>query len=87
MPSEPPSGLAPLIVTKLVCCGGLLVFAGTGALSGIGAWLLDGGLIWLVVAIAVLAAGLWLWRRRTSGVEAHPAHVVRIRTDRNTEGM
>ncbi len=65
MDSQPGKGLLPLILAKLVCCGGLvLVLLGGGALSGIGTWLLDEGLVWLVAAIAASAVGLLLWRRQ-----------------------
>ena len=53
-----------LILAHVVCCGGLVLVA-TGAVGGLGAWLLDSGLAWLGaggIAIAVLL----LWRRRRS---------------------
>ena len=55
MSSEPNSRLAPLILMKTVCCGGLVLIA-TGALSGLGTWLFDGGLIWLALAGLALVA-------------------------------
>jgi hypothetical protein len=42
MAHETGTGLGPLIVAKVVCCGGLAL-AATGALSGFGAWLVGGG--------------------------------------------
>ena len=60
-------GWGALIAAKLVCCGGLLLFA-TGVLTvnGIGTWLFDGGAIWLV--LGGLAVTLFvLWRRRRIG--------------------
>ncbi len=63
MSSEPNSRLAPLILVKIVCCGGLVLVA-TGALSGVGTWLLDGGLIWLALAGLALVAWLALRGRR-----------------------
>ncbi len=56
-------GWGALIAAKLVCCGGLVLFA-TGVLTvnGIGTWLLGGGAIWL--ALGAFAATLFiLWRR------------------------
>lgn len=64
-----------LIVAKIVCCG-VLVLAATGALSGIAAWLFDGGLASLALAIVALGAGVAFWwqrqRGRGKGVEARP---------------
>ena len=60
-------GWGALIAAKLVCCGGLLLFA-TGVLTvnGIGTWLFGGGAIWLV--LGGLAVALFvLWRRRRTG--------------------
>ena len=57
-------GLLALLLAHAVCCGGLVLVA-TGAVGGLGAWLLDSGLAWLGaggIAIAVLL----LWRRRRS---------------------
>lgn len=64
MTSERDSGYVGLVVAKVVCCGGLLLLA-TGALSGFGGWLLDGGLIWLVLAGIALGGGLAWWRRQS----------------------
>ena len=66
MTDEPKTGLVPLLLIKGVCCGGLLLLA-SGTLSGIGAWLLDDGPIWLVpggVAVTLIV----LWRRRNGSV-------------------
>lgn len=57
-----------LLLAHVVCCGGLVLVV-TGALSGAGTWLLDGGLIWLVLALAVLAAGALLWWRPRTGAD------------------
>ncbi len=56
-------GLGALIATKLVCCGGLLLFA-TGVLTvnGIGTWLYGDGAIWLL--LGALAVALFVLRRR-----------------------
>ena len=60
-------GWGALITAKLVCCGGLLLFA-TGYLtvSGIGAWLYGGGAVGLGLALLAVAL-LVLWRRRGTG--------------------
>ncbi len=50
-------------LAHVVCCGGIILVA-TGALSGVGAWLLDGGLAWVGLAVIVAAAGYFLWRRQ-----------------------
>ncbi len=60
-------GWGALIAAKLVCCGGLMLFA-TGVLTvnGIGTWLIGGGTIWLV--LGALAVALFvIWRRRRTG--------------------
>ena len=61
-----------LILAHVVCCGGLVLVA-TGAVGGLGAWLLDSVQAWLGaggIAIAVLLLWRW-WRRR--GVSDRPA--------------
>ena len=69
MSDEPNIGLALLIAAKVVCCAGLLLFA-TGALTGIGAWLAEGGFVWIAgAALATVALVFWL-RRRKFGVVA-----------------
>lgn len=67
-----PGGWGALIAAKIVCCGGLLLFA-TGVLTvnGIGTWLHGGGVIWLVLAVLAVAL-LLLWRRLPSGVRGRP---------------
>ena len=73
MDNEPKRGGATgLILVHAVCCGGLVLVA-TGALSGMGAWLLDGGLTGLVSATVLAAVGLFLWRRRTGGADGNVA--------------
>ncbi len=65
-------GWGALIAAKLVCCGGLLLFA-TGVLTvnGIGTWLYGGGAIWLI--LGALAGALFVLRRRLySGVRGRP---------------
>lgn len=70
MDNEPKrGGPTTLILAHAVCCGGLVLVA-TGALSGMGAWLLEGGLTWLLAAAVLAAAGLFLWRRRTGGADS-----------------
>ncbi len=59
-------GFPAFFVAHIVCCGGLLLVA-TGALSGFGAWLLEGGLTWLLpAAVLGVMGGLALrrWARR-----------------------
>ena len=61
------------IVAHVVCCGGLFLVA-TGALSGFGAWLLEGGLTWLLpAAVLGIMGGLLLrrWARR-AGTDGEP---------------
>lgn len=74
MDNEPRGGAGPaLILAHVVCCGGLVLVA-TGALGGLGAWILDSGLVWLGaggIAIAVLL--LWRRWRRRSAMSDRPA--------------
>ena len=74
MDNKPRGGAGPaLILAHVVCCGGLVLVA-TGALSGLGAWILDSGLVWLGaggIAIAVLL--LWRRWRRRSAMSDRPA--------------
>ncbi len=73
MDNEPKrGGPTVLILAHAVCCGGLVLVA-TGALSGMGAWLLEGGLTWLLAAAVLAAASLFLWRRRTGGAAGNVA--------------
>ncbi len=84
MNHEPKGGRFPaLILAHLVCCGGLVLVA-TGALSGLGAWLLEGGLTWLLLAAVLGVAGGFLLRRlagaaRASGAsrQAHASNPIR----------
>jgi MYXO-CTERM domain-containing protein len=70
MANEPGTGpLIPLILAKAICCGALLL-AATGALSGFGAWLFDGGLVWIALAGLALLVGLAFRRRRRQHDEA-----------------
>lgn len=63
------SGLAGLLLAKIACCGGLVLVA-TGAASGLGAWLLGDGLVWVAGALAALAVGALLIRRRAKPSQA-----------------
>ncbi len=65
-------GWPALIAAKLVCCGGLVLFA-TGVLTvnGVGTWLLGGGAVWLVLGgVAVTLSVLWR-RQRTRGTPSN----------------
>ncbi len=66
------SGFTGLIIAKVICCGGLVLLAGTGALAGLGGWLSDN--VWLIAAAVGLgAAALFLYRRSNVPVnEADP---------------
>ena len=68
-------GTVRMLLVHAVCCGGIVLFA-TGALSGVGTWLADGGTTWLLVAAVVAIAGLALWRRqrrRACAIPSEPA--------------
>ncbi len=68
-------GVSGLMLAHVVCCGGVLLFvAGALTMSAIGAWLSEGGLVWLAAGAAVLAVGFWTRRRLASarGVNSDP---------------
>ncbi len=66
-PDGPKTGaFVGLGLGMVICCAGITLLA-AGALSGLGAWLFDGGLIWLALALVLGAGGVYLWRRRKSG--------------------
>ena len=69
--SDEPKGFPTVGVglAHVVCCGGIMLVV-TGALSGVGAWLLDGGLAWVGLAAVVAAAGYFLWRRQRTACAA-----------------
>ena len=75
---ERPEGPGPGVLlggglAMVACCVGLTLLA-TGALSGVGAWLFDGGLTWLVLATVLGAGAVYLWRRPKSvEADANPA--------------
>src|SRR5690606_17349866 len=52
-----------LLGAKAVCCG-LLVFAATGALGGLGVWLTDGAGRWLMGGAILVAIAAIVFRRR-----------------------
>ncbi len=56
-------GLPAVFVAHVVCCGGLFLVA-TGALSVFGAWLVEVGLTWLLMAAVLGIMGGLLLRRR-----------------------
>ncbi len=75
MDKEPGGGFGLILgaVGMVACCVGLTLLA-VGALSGLGAWLFDGGLIWLALAFVLAAGGVYLWRRpKSSAVDTNPA--------------
>ena len=53
--------LAIVVIAVPLCCAALPLIA-AGALSGVGAWFLDGPGLWLLV-LPFAAAGLYIWRR------------------------
>ena len=54
-PDRPKTGtFVGLGLGMVVCCVGITLLT-AGALSGLGAWFFDGGLLW--IALAVVAAG------------------------------
>ena len=67
-PDGPKTGaMVGLGLGMVVCCAGFTLLA-AGALSGLGAWLFDGGLTWLALALVLGAGGVYLWRRPKSGL-------------------
>ena len=73
-PDGPKAGaIVGLGLGMVVCCAGFALLT-AGALSGLGAWLFDGGLTWLALALVFGAGGVYLWRRpKSSGVDTNPA--------------
>ncbi len=73
-PDGPKTGaIVGLGLGMVICCVGLSLLA-AGALSGLGAWLFDGGLTWLALALVLGVGGVYLWRRpKSGGVDANPA--------------
>ncbi len=67
-PDGPKTGtMIGLGLGMVVCCVGLTLLT-AGVLSGVGAWLFDGGLTWLALALVLGAVGVFLWRRLKSGL-------------------
>ncbi len=83
-PEGPKTGaMVGLGLGMIICCVGLTLLT-VGALSGLGAWLFDGGLTWLALAAVLGVAGVFLLRRhagaaRASGAsrQAHASNPVR----------
>ncbi len=73
-PEGPKTGaMVGLGLGMVVCCVGFTLLT-AGALSGLGAWLFDGGLSWLALTLALGAGGVYFWRRPKSGrVDPDPA--------------
>lgn len=83
MGNEPNGGIVGLILAKIVCCAGvLLFFTGAFTLNGIRAWLFDGGLGWLVLTATLVAAGLFLVRQRKSRGVSSKAPTEQFRPER-----
>lgn len=61
---DQPKGISSiwLIIAPVACCGLPLLLA-TGALSGAGAWLLDGGISIVVGAIIAAVGFVYAWKR------------------------
>ena len=75
MDKEPGGGFGPILaaVGMVACCVGIPLLA-AGALSGLGAWLNDGRLIWLALAFVLAVGGVYLWRRpKSSAIDTNPA--------------
>ncbi len=72
-PEGPRTGvMVGLGLGMVVCCAGFTLLT-AGALSGLGAWLFDGGLPWLALTLVLGAGGVYLWRRPNSGrADANP---------------
>ncbi len=72
-PDGPKTGVfVGLGLGMVICCAGFTLLA-AGALSGLGAWLFDGGLTWLALALVLGAGGVYLWRRpKSSAVDTNP---------------
>ncbi len=67
------SGFTGLIIAKIICCGGLVLLAGTGVLAGLGGWLSDNA--WLVAAavgFGVAALVLYLRSRAPAKADDSP---------------
>ena len=62
-------GLVTLLVLNVACCGGLAL-AATGALSGFGAWMTEGGYGWIGLAAMIVLAGVALRYRRRNRPDA-----------------
>ena len=74
-PDDPKTGaMVGLGLGMVVCCAGLTLLT-AGALSGLGAWLFDGGLIWLALTLVLGAGGVFLWP------DQDPAGSIQIRKE------
>lgn len=69
-------GLAALIAAKILCCGAV-VLAATGALTGLGAWFSDEGVVWLGAAGLLVAAVLVVGLRRRRRAQARAEESIR----------
>ena len=77
-PDGPKTGVfVGLGLGMVICCAGITLVA-AGALSGLGAWLFDGGLTWLALAFILGVGGVFLWRRqKSSAVDTNPVTTAR----------
>ncbi len=80
------SGFVPLLGGGLVavCCGAPLLLA-SGALSGVGTWLLNGAWIWFAAVPVLFASGLHLWRRAERHEPANSTVVTDARPSPNRQ--
>ena len=63
MDNEPTGISAILLPLGMVACCGIPLLIFSGVLSGVGAWLADGGVA-IIIGTALLAVGfVYLWRR------------------------
>ena len=69
MDDGPDRSGVPALIGHVVCCGGIVLVA-TAALSGVGAWLLEGGLTWVLLAAVLAVMGGFLSRRLAGAARA-----------------
>jgi len=57
--------IVALLATKLLCCG-LLVFAATGGLASVLAWLAEDSVSWIIARLLVAGIATLIWRRHSA---------------------